>query len=206
MLLYPLIYFLPAFVYPWASEIPPKTRAQSLACAYWVFHYAKREYETFFVHKFSHATMPLRNLFKNCMYYWSFAAYVSYFVNHPLYMPPSEMQTLLALAFALLCQLSNYRCHVILANLRPGGTGAYVVPRGFLFDYITCPNYTSEILGWVSFAVATQAAPAAAFALVGAAQMAAWAAGKHARLRKTFDGRDGREKYPKRWIMLPPFF
>lgn len=23
---------------------------------------------------------------------------------------------------------------------------------------------------------------------------------------QTFDGRDGREKYPRRWIMLPPFF
>ena len=23
---------------------------------------------------------------------------------------------------------------------------------------------------------------------------------------QTFDGKDGREKYPKRWIMLPPFF
>lgn len=23
---------------------------------------------------------------------------------------------------------------------------------------------------------------------------------------QTFDGRDGREKYPRRWIMLPPVF
>lgn len=41
---------------------------------------------------------------------------------------------------------------------------------------------------------------------VGAAQMAVWAAAKHARLRKVFDGKDGRERYPRRWILLPPFF
>jgi very-long-chain enoyl-CoA reductase len=36
--------------------------------------------------------------------------------------------------------------------------------------------------------------------------MALWAKAKHARLRKTFDGLEGRERYPKRYIMLPPFF
>ena len=41
------------------------------------------------------------------------------------------------------------RCHLILSNLRaPGGSG-YVIPRGFLFDYITCANYTAEIWSWV---------------------------------------------------------
>ena len=36
--------------------------------------------------------MPLFNLFKNCSYYWGFAAFVSYFVNHPLYTPPPQQQ------------------------------------------------------------------------------------------------------------------
>ena len=41
------------------------------------------------------------------------------------------------------------RCHLILSNLRaPGGSG-YVIPRGFLFDYVTCANYTAEIWSWV---------------------------------------------------------
>lgn len=42
----------------------------------------------------------------------------------------------------------------------------------------------AEILGWVGFTVATQTAAAALFTLVGAAQMAQWALGKHTRLRK----------------------
>ena len=41
--------------------------------------------ETFFVHRFSHATSPL--LFQNCAYYWTLGAYIAYYVNHLLYTP-----------------------------------------------------------------------------------------------------------------------
>ena len=44
--------------------------------------------------------MPVFNLFKNCAYYWGFAAFVSYFVNHPLYTAPPALQTHVALALA----------------------------------------------------------------------------------------------------------
>lgn len=35
-----------------------------LAAACWSFHYAKRLLETVFVHRFSHATMPIMNIFR----------------------------------------------------------------------------------------------------------------------------------------------
>lgn len=62
--------------------------------------------------------MPIFNLFKNCGYYWGFAAFVSYFVNHPLYTAPPEMQTYVALALALLCQLGNLRWAALVLQSR----------------------------------------------------------------------------------------
>jgi len=62
-LVYALIYFFPKAVYPWAVKssggmwggssggIPEKSKVQKLALAYWTFHYAKRIFETFFVHR-----------------------------------------------------------------------------------------------------------------------------------------------------------
>ena len=38
----------------------------SIAMACWSFHYIKRLLETVLVHRFSHNTMPIRNLFKVC--------------------------------------------------------------------------------------------------------------------------------------------
>jgi very-long-chain enoyl-CoA reductase len=156
--------------------------------------------------------MPLTNLFKNCSYYWGFAAFVSYFVNHPNYTSPPADRAVVLFGLAMLCQLCNARAHLLLANLRPPGKATgYAIPRGFPFDLgflggLTCANYTFEIYGWVLFALATKTVAGFLFIAAGAAQMAIWAKAKHARLRKTFDGQEGRERYPKRYIMLPPFF
>ncbi len=54
--------------------------------------------------------MPIFNLVKNCTYYWAFGAYVSYFVNHPLYTSPDPMYSLALFALAVVCQASNFRC------------------------------------------------------------------------------------------------
>ena len=70
----------------------------TIATACWAIHYIKRLLETIFVHRFSNATMPVKNLFINCSYYWGFAAYVSYHVNHPLFTAPSNAQVYAGLA------------------------------------------------------------------------------------------------------------
>lgn len=72
--------------------------SNSIAAACYSIHYVKRLLETIFVHRFSHATMPLRNLFKNCSYYWLFTAYVAYHVNHPKFTPPCQLVSYAALA------------------------------------------------------------------------------------------------------------
>lgn len=206
MLVYPLFYFFPRVFYPNSTPLADHYPVQKLALIYWTFHYAKRILETLFVHKFSHGTMPLFNLFKNCSYYWGFAAFVSFFVNHPLYTPPNLKLSVVALALAMVCQLGNFWCHVQLANLRAPGEKDYKIPRGLLFNFISCPNYTCETLGWILYGVATHTVAAFLFIAAGGLQMAQWARQKHNRMIKQFDGKEGRPKYPKRWIMLPPVF
>ena len=205
MLIYPLFYVFAPAVYG-APHAP--VLAQRLAVAYHTGHYAKRILETLFVHEFSHGTMPIANLFRNCGYYWSFAAAISYFINKPNYTSPPEARVQAAFAAACVCQLLNGYAHVVLSRLRADGSKGYKIPYSLIagFNYCTCANYMWEILGWACFNVGTQSAMGVLFNVCGAAQMAQWAAAKHARLRREFNGQGGKAKYPRRWRMLPPFF
>lgn len=206
LLIYPIFYYFPVykyFGYKGERVIHP---VQTYACIYWCFHYFKRIMETFFVHRFSHATSPVSNVFRNCAYYWTFGAFIAYHVNHPHYTPVGDLQMKVGFGFGIICQLANFYCHILLKNLRgPDGSGGYQIPRGFLFNIVTCANYTTEIWQWLGFNVATQTVAGYIFLVVAASIMTNWALAKHRRLRKLFDGKDGKPKYPRRWVILPPF-
>jgi len=133
----------------------------------WMAHFLKRELETLFVHKFSRPTMPLSNLFKNCAYYWIFGAVIGYPLCAPSFAPPSETQFYAGLVIFVLCELGNLICHVMLSNLRPAeGSKKRPIPKGFLFDYVACPNYTFEVMSWVGFSIMTGLLFSYAFTIV----------------------------------------
>lgn len=165
--------------YNWVAE---------MAVLCWITHFLKRELETIFVHKFSRPTMPLTNLFKNCSYYWTFGAVIGYPLCHPDFVPPSLMQVYIGLGIFTVSEIGNLICHLMLSNMRPAeGSQKREIPRGFLFDYVACPNYTFEILSWVGFSIMTQLSFSYLFTLVGFLQMADWAVKKHNGYKKTYD-------------------
>lgn len=197
--IYMFFYMRFGFVYGSGAGATPHTFTSNLAMALWVFHYAKREFETVFVHRFGNDTMPILNIFKNSGYYWGAAAGVAYFVNHPLFTPPPLPLTYCCAALFVLFELSNGYCHLILRNLRRPGTRERNIPQGFLFEYVSCANYTFEVLSWVAFSFMTLTVASFAFTAVGFAQMYVWAVAKHKRYRKEFPN------YPKKRTAMIPF-
>uniref|UniRef100_A0A3B3WCV4 Very-long-chain enoyl-CoA reductase n=1 Tax=Poecilia mexicana TaxID=48701 RepID=A0A3B3WCV4_9TELE len=159
----------------------------TLACVCHTFHYVKRLMETIFVHRFSHGTMPLRMIVKNCAYYWGFSAWLAYYINHPLYTPPSygELQVKYALFTFAMCEIGNLSIHMSLSNLRTDGFRVRRFPTPtknpftWLFFFVSCPNYTYEVGAWLSFTVMTQCLPVAIYTLFGFIQMTIWAKVKH---------------------------
>jgi very-long-chain enoyl-CoA reductase len=139
--------------YYWYS--PTQTRAK-LFFIMNLMHYLKRLGETLCIHKFSHATMPLKNLFKNCTHYWFFGSVCLLGVYSPSYTPlvAVEGNALNSLVFAwCFCQVSNLKCHLILSNLRQDGGTQRSIPFGYMFSLVSCPNYFFEIIGWLIVSV-----------------------------------------------------
>jgi len=203
--IYPIFYFRPWLIYGDDAN-KPVASVVTIALICHTIHYAKRLYETQFVHRFSNGTMPQRNLFKNCTYYWGFSAFIAYFVNHPLYTPPSSsLQVYAGLVGFLLSEIGNFSIHILLRDLRPPGTKERKIPfpnsNPFtkLYDFVSCPNYTYEVSAWICFSVMSQCLPAALFTLAGFVQMKIWADGKHRAYRKEFSD------YPKGRTPIVPF-
>eukprot|EP00112_Aurelia_sp_Birch-Aquarium-sp1_P023733 Seg719.5 transcript_id=Seg719.5/GoldUCD/mRNA.D3Y31 product="putative very-long-chain enoyl-CoA reductase art-1" protein_id=Seg719.5/GoldUCD/D3Y31 len=205
MLIYPIFYLRPSCIYGEGASLQSTAPAVNIACACWCFHYAKRLLETVFIHRFSHNTMPIRNIFKNSVYYWGFTCLVSYFVNHPLYTPAmfGSLQIYGSLAGFMLCEYGNFVSHCVFRDLRPPGTRERRIPYptsnpfSWMFEFVSCPNYTYEVGAWIFFTTMTQSLTAGLFTLAGFVQMAIWAKNKHRNYKKEF------KDYPRRKAIIP---
>ncbi|KAJ3191034.1 3-oxo-5a-steroid 4- dehydrogenase [Irineochytrium annulatum] len=204
LLIHPLVYYNQKLIY---GKEAPKTTIQFLTLVMVVVHFLKREYETLFIHRFSNATMPFRNLPKNCFHYWILSGVILALV---IYRPGFEVGLLGGvtsdtfvyplLGFFIYAEVSNFITHQILSNLRPPGSRVRKIPHGYGFDYCTCPNYFYECLAWLAVAVLTGSIAAWGFLAVSFGQMYLWAVKKHKRYIEEFG-----DKYPKNRTKIIPF-
>jgi protein-S-isoprenylcysteine O-methyltransferase Ste14 len=73
-----------------------------------------------------------------------------------------------------------------LLALRAGGATGYHLPRGGLFELVSCPNYLGELTVWLGWAIATGSPPGLAFLAYTTANLVPRALQHHAWYRRTF--------------------
>ena len=146
----------------------------------WILHFLKREFETLFIHKFSRKTMPLSNLYKNCSYYSFFAILVGYQITTCQQVTGRSLLWFIWGGF----QSINLYTHLLL-RFNKLKNGKRTLPRSIFFKYVCCPNYTAEILGWLTYSIITGSSMSYLFTLCGAIQMFIWARKKQANYKKT---------------------
>jgi very-long-chain enoyl-CoA reductase len=200
--IHPLVYNLAPWIY--RAGIFEASQAQKTVLVAIVAHFVKREFETLLVHRFSAATMPVRNIFKNSAHYWLLSglnlAYWLYSPNSSAAGPTNQLLLSVGLALYAIGELGNLYVHLVLRDLRSSGGTERGIPQGWLFDLVTCPNYMTEVLSWIGVYLISQLNWAALFfAMVSTAQMAQWASKKERRYRKEFGDRYKR----KRFTMIP---
>lgn len=75
----------------------------------------------------------------------------------------------------------------------------YQIPKGWLFNHISCPNHFGEILEWIGFAITARNIPALSFAVWTFCNLAPRANNHHTWYNETFPD------YPKNRKILLPF-
>ncbi len=80
----------------------------------------------------------------------------------------------------------HVRADAVLRGLRAPGETAYRIPRGFLFERVSCPNYLGEIVEWGGFALLTWSLAGLSFALWTFANLAPRALAHHRWYRERF--------------------
>jgi protein-S-isoprenylcysteine O-methyltransferase Ste14 len=86
-----------------------------------------------------------------------------------------------------------------LRSLRKPGQDGYAIPRGGLYDEISCPNYFGELLQWTGWAILTWSPAGLAFALFTAANLVPRAVTHHRWYQRTFPD------YPRRRKAIIPY-
>ena len=65
----------------------------------------------------------------------------------------------------------NWKSDTLLIGLRKPGETHYVMPTGWLFRYISCPNLFGELVEWLGFAILCRNLPAWSFFIWSAANL-----------------------------------
>jgi very-long-chain enoyl-CoA reductase len=184
----------------------PPSELQTMSLLMIMIHFLKREYETLFVHRFSLATMPARNIVKNSAHYWLLGgvniAFWTYLPSAPTAKEANPALKYLGVALFIVGEIGNFLNHLTLRDLRKAGSTERGIPKGLGFSLVTCPNYMFESMAWFGILAVNCSLSTVVFTVVAMGQMALWARKKEMRYRKEF----GAEYKRKRFFFIPGIY
>ncbi|XP_078618385.1 very-long-chain enoyl-CoA reductase-like [Branchiostoma floridae x Branchiostoma japonicum] len=189
------------------------TSAGYVLMALWCFHYMRRFVEVLFVHEYKRK-MGFVECFGAQIYYWVFGFWVGLSLRPDMgyintYLPLFIVGSLLF----FVGEVGNGVSHLQLRSLRSNKNNhllyqtksQHVVPRGLMFELVSCPHYLFEIISWIGFSLATWALSVIAFLAASVLTLCIYSYQKHKAYRAEFDGAEGRELYPPNRKALIPF-
>lgn len=168
----------------------------------WQFHYIQRTYVFPFRMRGEGKRMPVLvcalavvfqvlNAYVNARWISHWGDYAASWLHDP--------RLWIGVALFLGGWLINFKADTMLFSLRKPGESGYEIPRGWLYEYVSCPNYLGEILEWCGWAIATWSLAGFGFALYTAANIGPRALANHRWYRTKF------EDYPAERKALIPF-
>ena len=167
----------------------PKSAPMWIFFAFWVAHYANRSLIFPWRVRTAGKTIPLAIVASAVGFNAVNAGLNGYYLGTLASYSTSWLWDLRFIAGAvafLLGAALNIWADEKLIGLRAGGnSAAYAIPRGGLFEAVSCPNHLGEIVEWFGFALLCWSLPALSFAIWTAANLIPRSLSHQAWYRKT---------------------
>ena len=167
----------------------------------WLLHYLQRTFVFPFLMRGTGKRMPLI-LAAVAFAYTGFNAWINLdHVSNVGHYPTAwlmDPRFLGGMALFLAGYVINLRSDHILRTLRKPGESGYKIPQGFLFKYVSSPNYLGEMMEWFGWALMTWSLPGLFFALYTIANLGPRALTNHRWYQDTFD-----DYPPERKALIP---
>lgn len=134
----------------------------------WVLHYFNRTIIFPFRIRTKGKMMPLTIVF-SALFFNGVNGFINgYFIGY-LYDPEIartylDPHIIIGISLFFIGMFINMKADGRLIRLRSQNTG-YQIPRGWLFEYVSCPNHFGEIIEWIGYAVIAWNLPALSFAV-----------------------------------------
>ncbi len=133
----------------------------------WIFHYFHRALVFPFMTRTKGKKIPVVIVLMGMTFNFVNAtlngAYMSQFFDGQHITPVMFVRLFVGLLFFATGMYINIKADYMLINLRRSTSNGYKIPRGWLFEYVSCPNYFGEMLEWMGFAILAWNLPALSF-------------------------------------------
>jgi len=145
----------PLFISYWFWAGPsPKTTLNVALYSLYVFHYVYRGWVFPFITRTSGKSMPFSITFMAI----TFNLINTFFIGYQLgFLGGRESISIgeiaLGLSLFVLGFIIHFSSDQTLIHLRKPGETGYKIPYGFMFNYVSSPNYFGEIIQWTGFAI-----------------------------------------------------
>jgi hypothetical protein len=195
---------LPALlVFPMLTIFGPaeKSLLSWLLIGLWVIHYFYRTLIFPFKVKAINKKMPLVIVLSALFFNMVTGFFIGYYIGFISQPNTSLLSANVFIGFIMFFagMYINRTSDNILLALKKENKG-YQIPKGWLFNYISCPNLLGEIIEWTGFAVIAWNLPAASFAIWTFCNLVPRALNHHKWYHEKFSN------YPENRKALFPFF
>ncbi|AUM12263.1 phosphatidylethanolamine N-methyltransferase family domain-containing protein [Ketobacter alkanivorans] len=160
MVVWQLHYMHRSFIYPFQIRVKPGARTTMLVIALGSFYCGINGYLN--------------------------GTYLSHYANHLTVDWLTDPRFILGVMLFGFGYYLNKRSDRMLRELREQNPGAYQIPRGFGFNWVSMPNYLGEIITWSGFALASWSLAGLSFVLFTMANLVPRALANHRWYRETF--------------------